>query len=284
MGDSISSRHEFISWPLAQTANDLPDHADIFYARRYGAECSDLDIDERSGRTTRITKLLKTCLRNIQDECYSEAEILSWSFKHRLQALLAIAVATHGGKMELQVICADSACAQVSVLALDLLEFYEREDSSAIICRPSEDSVLELRLPTSADQKLWLNQKYNANNDSLFSKMATDLVISVNGVAPSMDWQMPPAWLNSIAQSLESHDAMMTMSVDSQCPACGSRISIELDLEAQLLSLFANEKRILLKHVHQLASAYHWSEKEIISLPKDRRLYYIGRLEEDAFA
>jgi len=284
MGDVISNGHEFLSWPLAETACDVSGESGIFYARRYGSECCDLDLDDQMERSQLISQLLTLCLRSKQGKSFSASETVAWSLKKRLQALLAIAVATHGRTMALQATCSDSSCAQVLELAIDLLAFYEPEDESAITCQPSAGVVLELRLPTSADQALWLNQHFSENNEALFASLATDLVLSINGASPESDWQVPPAWLDSIAQSLESHDAMMTMAVDSVCPACGGDVFIELDLEAQLLSVLAHEKITLLQHIHRLALAYHWNEQEILSLPTNRRQYYIGQLEQDALA
>lgn len=40
----------------------------------------------------------------------------------------------------------------------------------------------------------------------------------------------------------------------------------------------------LLREVHRLARAYHWSERDILSLPLNRRLGYLLLLEEEADA
>jgi hypothetical protein len=284
MGDYISSRHEFLSWPLAQTARDSSAESESFYVRRFGAECSDLNVDYRVERSKLITRLLQACVRNMQGEPFLTSDIMAWSLKRRLQALLGVGFTTHGRHLQFQSICSDDTCAQILELEVDLLAFCEPENESIMTCQPSTDTVLELRLPTSVDQALWQNQTFSENNEALFSSLATTLVMSINGVAPQPDWQVPPAWLDSIAQSLESHDNMMTIQIDSACPACGVNISVGFDLEAQLLSLLANQKNTLLQHIHQLASVYHWTEEDILALPANRRQYYIERIEEDALA
>jgi len=40
----------------------------------------------------------------------------------------------------------------------------------------------------------------------------------------------------------------------------------------------------LLRNVHRLARAYHWAERDILSLTLDRRLAYLLLLEEEADA
>jgi hypothetical protein len=37
----------------------------------------------------------------------------------------------------------------------------------------------------------------------------------------------------------------------------------------------------LLDAVHQLARAYHWSEREILALPRERRRQYLARVREE---
>jgi len=269
---------------LAKTARDSSAESESFYVRRFGAECADLDVDYRVERSKLITRLLQACVRNMQGEPFLTSDIMAWSLKRRLQALLGVGFATHGRQLQFQSTCSDDACAQILELEVDLLAFCEPDDKSIMTCHPSTDTVLELRLPTSADQALWRQQTFSGNNEALFSSLATTLVMSINGVAPQPDWQVPPAWLDSIAQALESHDNMMTMQISAVCPACGVNISVPFDLEAQLLSLFANQKNILLQHIHQLASVYHWMEEDILALPTNRRQYYIERIAEDAMA
>jgi hypothetical protein len=41
---------------------------------------------------------------------------------------------------------------------------------------------------------------------------------------------------------------------------------------------------VLLREVHRLARAYHWSERDILSLPLKRRLAYLLLLEEESDA
>jgi len=42
--------------------------------------------------------------------------------------------------------------------------------------------------------------------------------------------------------------------------------------------------RGLLRDVHRIARAYHWSERDILTMPVGRRLAYLLLLEEEADA
>lgn len=58
------------------------------------------------------------------------------------------------------------------------------------------------------------------------------------------------------------------------CPNCGCENSVPFAAD-HWLSRFSRE---LLDHVHEIASSYHWSEAEILSLSRERRLSYLRRL------
>jgi hypothetical protein len=59
------------------------------------------------------------------------------------------------------------------------------------------------------------------------------------------------------------------------CPKCGNEWDETLDLVVFLWSeIEARAKRLLLD-VHDLASAYGWTEKEILSLSEPRRANYL---------
>lgn len=62
-----------------------------------------------------------------------------------------------------------------------------------------------------------------------------------------------------------------------ECPECGSTHQVMLDLYRGLLKP-VNQ---LLDDVHNLAVNYHWSEKEILAMPNQRRSAYLQRLEKE---
>lgn len=59
------------------------------------------------------------------------------------------------------------------------------------------------------------------------------------------------------------------------CPACGERWSALLDVEAFLWAELSVRAKRVLREVDALARAYGWSEREILSLPPQRRRSYL---------
>jgi hypothetical protein len=62
-----------------------------------------------------------------------------------------------------------------------------------------------------------------------------------------------------------------------RCPECNSEHSVSLDLYRGLLKPVSH----LLDDVHRLALHYHWSEKDILDMPKKRRVSYLQRLDNE---
>lgn len=63
--------------------------------------------------------------------------------------------------------------------------------------------------------------------------------------------------------------------LDLSCPACGHRWTSRLDLAAFLWAEVDAAAGILLSEIHQIASAYGWSEESILALSESRRAAYL---------
>jgi hypothetical protein len=63
--------------------------------------------------------------------------------------------------------------------------------------------------------------------------------------------------------------------VAAPCPTCGSIAEVPAEPERFLEVVGAD----IVTDVHRLASAYHWSESEVLALPRARRLRYLELIE-----
>lgn len=280
MAKVVLRDNEYLRWPMTDSGGQTVVHADGYYARPFLTRHADLDIDfGQALRPVLITRLLSSYLRKADGKsCYSDDDIWHWSLKDRLQALLAIVIATLGRHLRVQVRCAQSGCRELMEIELDLADFGQIDEPTTLSCQPEPDTELQLRLPNGCDQLYWLRN--SAAADNWFAKMATTLVTGINGEAPPEDWQVPEAWLDLIGAELEQHDTLMILEIDTRCPVCRQDMQIDLDIEEKFLALLAEEQKRLLHQIHQLASAYHWSEADIVALSRQRLHYYLTRINE----
>ena len=249
----------------------------------FGLDSNDLDIDfKQTSRPHLVTQLLLGCLQQANLKNFSADEIWSWSLKQRLQALLVIVMATSGKTLSLQVHCQQPSCNELFELMLDLNTFQKIEDKDCdnIISCLIEDNEIKMRLPTGNDQLEWLQQVSSVQ----LTQLATQLIKSVNGQQPEANWQVPKAWLNELSAVLDRHDELMNLKLHASCPACNSELLLVLDLEEKLLNVIAADQKKLFKQIHQLASCYHWTEADIMSLTPHRRFFYLSQLEDGAWA
>lgn len=84
---------------------------------------------------------------------------------------------------------------------------------------------------------------------------------------------LPPALFGAVAERLAEAHPLADASFALTCPACGAAWSIAVDIAAWLWAEVESWARRTVLDVHTLASAYGWSEAEILALGPRRDLY-----------
>lgn len=87
---------------------------------------------------------------------------------------------------------------------------------------------------------------------------------------------LPNPILQALHQALERADPLVAIELDVRCPDCGHRWDAAFDIAYFLWSELNAWAKQTLREVHQLASAYGWSEADILTMSAWRRQYYLG--------
>jgi hypothetical protein len=87
-----------------------------------------------------------------------------------------------------------------------------------------------------------------------------------------------PAWQAAFGAALADELPLADPQIGLQCPACGAGWEESFDAGRFLRADLEAAAARLLDEVHQLALAYHWSERDILALPAARRREYLQRL------
>jgi hypothetical protein len=143
-------------------------------------------------------------------------------------------------------------------------------ETSAGICR--------FRVPTGADQevvalidddeqavRLLVHRCLLGAGERLGSRSATGLA----------EPRFTHADLASIERALEEVAPEVGMAAQVVCPDCGTTNVVALDPYICLNRSAA----VLFTEIHTLAANYHWSEKEILGLPRARRQRYLDLID-----
>jgi len=240
---------------------------------RFGTEASHLDVPfRRTPRPVVATRLLASCLQTAAGSPVPEQELWDWPVSRRFQELLRIAAETNGARQHAVVECSRPECQAPMEVELDLMALRSETLVDSFCFGPAPGVELEMRVPTGRDQLRYAQQ---LGEDPL--ELARELVES-GGAAFEREW------LPQLEAALREQDPLTALELVAVCPTCGQQSSIEFDLEAFLLRQLERCQRELLDAVHRIASAYHWSEAEILALPEHRRTWYLDRIDREALA
>jgi hypothetical protein len=134
---------------------------------------------------------------------------------------------------------------------------------------------VSFRLPNSADLITALESGQNNGSEILLKRC----VEASRKDKPIDPLRLPPFVLKLLNERMAAADPQAQVLVDLLCPACEHRRSVVFDILSYLWSEIDDWARRLLTEVHALASAYGWSEAEILSLSARRRQLYLQMIE-----
>ncbi len=86
---------------------------------------------------------------------------------------------------------------------------------------------------------------------------------------------LPGAVIEAVSSRMEELDPQANIQIDLTCPSCGNRWFSPFDILPLLWSEVDIMARRTLREVHLLASAYGWSETEILTMSQWRRQAYL---------
>ena len=134
---------------------------------------------------------------------------------------------------------------------------------------------LKLRVPNGNDQRglTELNEL-----DAVFY-LLKKCVMSIDGDTPSNKFlqSLTQQEIDSIESVLESISPEYGLNLTTNCPECESEQIIYLNPYGIEKSTINN----IYDDVHTIASSYHWSEVEILSMPRSRRKHYLDLIDSD---
>jgi hypothetical protein len=138
--------------------------------------------------------------------------------------------------------------------------------------QPVEVKGRVFRLPTSRD----LAEIAAESDPSVAARRLLDhCLLLASSAAPS--WT--DAELESVGERMAAADPLAEIRLHFQCPVCGAEFDESLDLALFLWSELEGPAKRLLLDVHAPASAYGWSEPQVLSLSQARRDFYLKMVQ-----
>jgi predicted RNA-binding Zn-ribbon protein involved in translation (DUF1610 family) len=132
------------------------------------------------------------------------------------------------------------------------------------------ERTVRFRLPCGADQEAVLGLDPNRGAEALLDRCVLD-----NGGIP-----LSLSERDAIVDAMDHLAPQVDLELDLACPECGNQFVAPFDTTAFFFSEIKINGGQLLREIHSLAFYYHWSEAEIMGLPRDRRRTYLGLLSD----
>lgn len=92
--------------------------------------------------------------------------------------------------------------------------------------------------------------------------------------------ELPESVIDAIGEAMAAADPQAEVEFALECHGCGRQWNELFDIESFLWHELQAWAGKTLHEIHQLASAYGWSEREILSLSPARRSAYLGLIGE----
>jgi len=87
---------------------------------------------------------------------------------------------------------------------------------------------------------------------------------------------LPVAVTNEVVRRMAEADPQGDIAVELSCPSCGQHWQALFDIESFFWSEISAWAKRILSEIHVLASAYGWSETQILGLSPTRRQVYLN--------
>jgi hypothetical protein len=174
-----------------------------------------------------------------------------------------------GRSMWVRLVCPGCAEDMELELALDQLPVVRRPVRKRYV---AFDAGLELRLPTGGDQE-WAADAGPADPAELRRRLAARCVRRRGARASAR--RLDDAVVDRVERRMSELAPDVTPEADAVCPHCGAAFSGQIDLPYLVLAELASVTRRLEEDVHLLAWHYHWSERDILRLPRPKREAYL---------
>ncbi|MEU5365635.1 hypothetical protein ABZ354_19550 [Streptomyces sp. NPDC005925] len=198
------------------------------------------------------------------------AALLARPVGEREADLFALRRTLFGDRMQVRLAC--RACGEDMEFELDAAEFARSPGAGRDpVVRVTEGGwEVEFRVPAVADLTAAARDA-----EPRRALLARCVVSAVRDGRPASADELPAEVQRRIAEAAEAADPAADVALGVACPDCGGATRAELDIASYLWTELDAWARDLLLDVHLLATAYGWSEPEILALSPLRRRYYL---------
>jgi hypothetical protein len=259
----------------------------------------ELLVDRRfPGSAALVTVILSRCVRRLGSISPIPAELM----RHLLVAdrqylLLRLRAITFGDQVQATVRCPWADCCMKVDIDFSLQDIpvkesqtqgplYTMQLSPEAACQNEAGEAyrtVTFRLPNGEDQEVVAPLMA----DNAAKAFAVLLGRCIQSIGP---WEQPgeallrrlsPLAQQEIERQIEAVAPQLELTMEAQCPECGRDFTVPFDPQEFFFGELRTSRDLLYREVHYLAYHYHWSEQEIMAMPRHKRRRYIAVLADE---
>ncbi len=139
------------------------------------------------------------------------------------------------------------------------------------------------RLPNGGDQEV-LSSLLVENEALTLTKLLERCIQEIgpfNNLGTKFIHKLTPNARLEIEKHMEKIAPQVELNMGALCPECGREFTLPFDLQDFFFGELRVSQDLLYREVHYLAYHYHWSEREIMEMPREKRRKYIEVLADE---
>lgn len=150
-------------------------------------------------------------------------------------------------------------------------------DASDTVTAMIENYEVQFRVPTSFDLVALVNQTVNQTDAELLQRQLLEqclLQIQQDNATVSVE-ELSSSTITAITTAMAQVDPQADVELALSCPACQHDWQAPFDIVSFFWSELQSWAQQSLRDIHVIASAYGWSEAEILAMSGQRRSLYL---------
>jgi hypothetical protein len=245
-----------------------------------------------------VSRILSNCVIRVGDIAPITEEVArDFLVGDRQYLLLKLRQVTFGDDVQGTVNCPWSDCGQevdidFSIKDIPVKELENRTLYHSLHLSPKaafkdeqgkKHRKIIARLPNGGDQEVL--SSLLAENEALALTRLLERCIHEIGPfkepAPELIHNLSSRARLEIESQLEKIAPHVELTMDANCPECGRKFTLPFNIQDFFFGELQVSHDLLFREVHYLAYHYHWSESEILQMPRDKRRKYIEILADE---
>ncbi|OPY74868.1 MAG: T4 bacteriophage base plate protein [Syntrophorhabdus sp. PtaU1.Bin153] len=273
-------------------------HGEVEVAPLSGREEEFLANKQVKGTAALVTTVLSRCVHRIGTMSPANEEMVrNLLVADRQYLLLKVRELTFGENVQANIFCPWPDCGarvdiDFSIRDIPVRESVQKgpvyrmdlsEDAAIVDKQGLKQREVFFRLPSGADQEA-VSPILRENEAKALSILLGRCILGIGHIKAPGDelvQMLSPRARMEIEKEMEAVAPAVDLVMGAKCPECGREFSIPFDLHDFFFGELKISVDLLYREVHYLAYHYHWSEREIMEMSREKRRRYIEVLADE---